>query len=199
LPGSYDIAAVTVDPQKQGFDPSPLKAYMQSLGVKYFYQAQPIMQRTVTHLGRHPHCTYCSRIKRSIMYATARREGYNVLALGHQLDDMAESFLMSAFHSGQLRTMKAQYMNEHGDVRIVRPMIYVRERQNEAYAKEANLPVIPESCPACVNVPEHRQHLRQWLAEEEKHNRSLFKNLLTAIKPLLNQEYAVRNSDVKKL
>jgi tRNA(Ile)-lysidine synthase TilS/MesJ len=198
-PGGFDVAAVTIDPQKQGFDPSPLKQYMQSLGVKYFYQSQPIMQRTVSHMGKNAHCTYCSRIKRSIMYATARREGYNVLALAQHLDDMAESFLMSAFHSGQLRTMKAQYMNEHRDLRIVRPMLYVRERQNEAYAKDARLPVIVETCPACEAVPAQRRHLKQWLATEEKHNKNLYRNLLTTIKPLLNQDYNVRNSDVKKL
>ena len=38
-----------------------------------------------------------------------RREGYNVLAMGQHLDDLAESFLMSAFHNGFLRTMKANY------------------------------------------------------------------------------------------
>ena len=56
-------------------------------------------------------------MKRGVMYATARREGYNVLALAQHLDDLAESFLMSAFHGGQLRTMKANYLNREGDVR----------------------------------------------------------------------------------
>ena len=45
-------------------------------------------------------CSFCSRMKRGRMYTVARREGYNVLALGHHLDDLAESFLMSAFHNG---------------------------------------------------------------------------------------------------
>jgi len=35
------------------------------------------------------------------------------------------------------------------------------------------------------------------LAEEEKNNKNLFKNLLATIRPLLNQEYYVRNSDMK--
>lgn len=198
-PTGFELAAITIDPRKQGYDPSPLKNYMQSLGVKYYYQSQTIVQRAVPHTGKHSHCTYCGRIKRNIMYATARREGYNVLAIAQHLDDLAESFLMSAFYSGQLRTMKAAYMNEQRDLRIVRPMIYVRERQNDAYAKESKLPVIAESCPACVSIPTQRQHLKQWLATEEKHNKNLFKNLLTTIKPLLIQDYNVRNSDVKKV
>lgn len=31
------------------------------------------------------------------------------MAMGQHLDDLAESFLMSAFHNGFLRTMKANY------------------------------------------------------------------------------------------
>lgn len=35
-------------------------------------------------------CSFCSRMKRGRIYACARREGYNVLALGQHLDDLAE-------------------------------------------------------------------------------------------------------------
>ena len=35
-------------------------------------------------------CSFCSRMKRGRIYAAARREGYNVLALGQHLDDLAE-------------------------------------------------------------------------------------------------------------
>jgi hypothetical protein len=48
-------------------------------------------------------------MKRGRLYACARREGFNVLAMGQHLDDLAESFLMSVFHNGFLRTMKANY------------------------------------------------------------------------------------------
>ena len=54
-------------------------------------------------------CAFCSRMKRGRIYAAARREGYNVLALGQHLDDLTESFFMSIFHNGRLRTMKACY------------------------------------------------------------------------------------------
>ena len=54
-------------------------------------------------------CSFCSRMKRGRIYACARREKWNVLAFGQHLDDLAESFLMSTFHNGLLRTMKANY------------------------------------------------------------------------------------------
>ena len=45
-------------------------------------------------------CSFCSRLKRGRIYATARNHGYNVIALGQHLDDLAESFFMSTFHNG---------------------------------------------------------------------------------------------------
>ncbi len=39
-PIKFDLAAMTVDPQIEGFDPSPLKDYMAAKGVTYFYQSQ---------------------------------------------------------------------------------------------------------------------------------------------------------------
>jgi tRNA(Ile)-lysidine synthase TilS/MesJ len=124
-------------------------------------------------------------MKRGIMYTTCRREGYNVLALAQHLDDLAESFLMSAFHGGQLRTMKACYVNDEGDVRIVRPLVYCREAQTAAFAARAGLPVVPDSCPACFSAPTQRQHMKQLLAREERENPHLFANLLHAMRPLM--------------
>jgi tRNA 2-thiocytidine biosynthesis protein TtcA len=121
------------------------------------------------------------------MYTTCREHGYNVLALAQHLDDLAESFLMSAFHGGQLRTMKAHYLNNAGDIRIIRPLVYVRETQTAAFAAEAGLPVIPDSCPACFSMPTQREHMKALLAGEEKRHENLFASLLNAMRPLMTE------------
>ena len=74
-------------------------------------------------------------MKRGRIYAAARREGYNVLALGQHLDDLAESFFMSVFHNGRLRTMKAAYKNKEGDLKIIRPLVYAREKSLRNFAE----------------------------------------------------------------
>jgi tRNA 2-thiocytidine biosynthesis protein TtcA len=188
-PVKFELAALTVDPQVEGFDPAVLKPYMADLGVPYFYQSSPIMEQAKENMDNDSFCAYCSRMKRGIMYSTLREEGYNVLALAQHLDDLAESFLMSAFHGGQLRTMKACYTNDAGDVRIIRPLVYARERQTAAFAEESILPVVPDSCPACFDMPTQRQHMKELLAREEDENHGLFKSLLTALKPLMQEEF----------
>ncbi|MCU7960167.1 MAG: tRNA 2-thiocytidine biosynthesis protein TtcA [gamma proteobacterium symbiont of Bathyaustriella thionipta] len=186
-PVKFDLAAVTVDPEVDGFDPSTLEEHFQQLSVPWYYRRQAIMQEAKKHMRGKSFCAYCSRMKRGIMYDVARREGYNVLALAQHLDDLAESFLMSAFHGGQLRTMKAHYINDRGDIRIIRPLVYCRERQTADYARQAALPIIPDSCPACFSMPTERERMKQLLAEQEGHNKQLFASLLRAMQPLLSE------------
>lgn len=184
-PVRFELGALTVDPEIPGFDPSKLKDYLEQLSIPYYYIKQPIMEEAKKNLQRHSFCAYCARMKRGIMYRIAREQGYNVLALAQHLDDLAESFLMSALYSGSLRTMKAHYLNDSADVRVIRPLVYVRERQTAAFAKAAQFPVVQDSCPACFTMPTQREHMKTLLAEEEKNNEHVFQNLLHAMRPLM--------------
>jgi tRNA(Ile)-lysidine synthase TilS/MesJ len=187
-PIHFEIGVVTVDPLMQGFDPSPLKEYVKDLCVPHFFITQPIAEEARTNMEGHTLCSYCSRMKRGIMYSTARREGFNVLALGHHLDDLAESFLMSIFRNGSLHTLKANYLNKEGDIRIIRPLIYVREQEIRDFATNAIMPIIPSSCgedSPHFQAPTQRRHVKELLAREEGFNPQLFNSLLTAMKPLI--------------
>lgn len=185
-PIRFEVGVVTIDPQIEGFDPSGLKPYVAALNVPYFYRSEAIAEDAKERLKGDSFCAYCARMKRGIMYTTARDNGYNVIALAQHLDDLAESFLMSAFHGGQLRTMKAHYLNDAGDLRIIRPLVYARERQTADFAREVQLPVVPDSCPACFSAPTEREHMKQLLAGEEKRYNHLFKNLLRTMRPLMD-------------
>jgi len=184
-PVPFQVAAATVDPQIAGFEPARLKSIMAEMGVPYFFREQPIAEEAQSRMQGDSFCAYCARMKRGILYTTCRDEGYNVLALAQHLDDLAESFLMSAFHGGRLQTMKAHYLNDAGDVRIIRPLVYARERQTAAFAADAPLPVIHDNCPACFQMPTQRAHMKQLLAREEHTNKTLFRSLLTAMRPLM--------------
>ncbi len=184
-PVRFELAVLTVDPQIEGFDPSDLRDYYQRLGITWHYESQPLQAQAERHMKGDSFCAWCARMKRGIMYNCCRKHGYNVLALAQHLDDLAESFLMSAFHGGQLRTMKAHYLNDAGDLRIIRPLVYARERQTADFAARAGLPVVPDSCPACFSAPTQRVRMKMLLAREEKDNPNLFSSLLHAMRPLM--------------
>ncbi|WP_462330206.1 ATP-binding protein [Thiohalocapsa halophila] len=186
-PVRFELAAVTVDPQVPGFEPARLGAHMEGLGVPWLLEAQPIMDEARARMDGDSFCAYCARMKRGIMYRLCREQGYGVLALAQHLDDLAESLLMSLFRGGQLRTMKAHYRNDAGDLRIIRPLVYARERQTAAFADAARLPVVPDSCPACFDMPTERERIKRLLATEEAENPQVFQSMLHAMQPLLRE------------
>ena len=184
-PVNFDLGVVTIDPQSDGFDPSPLKGYVTATGLEHFMVSEPIVELAEEHMHGDSYCAWCARMRRGLIYKTARAQNYNVIALAQHLDDLAESFLMSAFHGGKLKTMKAHYTNDDGDLRVIRPLVYVRERQLAEFANNADLPVIVENCPSCFSKPTQRQHMKSLLAREEQENKNLFTTLLATMRPIM--------------
>lgn len=187
-PIPFEIGAATVDPCIDGFDPSHLKTYVPTLDVPYFYRRQDIVGRAQKNMRGDSFCAYCARMRRGVLYATAREHGYNVVVLAQHLDDLAESLMMSLFHGGCLKTMKAHYRVDAGDLRVIRPLVYVRERQTRAYAATSGLPVIVDNCPACFRMPTKRMHFKTLLAEQERLHPRLFASILSAMRPLMRDK-----------
>lgn len=184
-PVPFSFMAATVDPCIEGYDPAFLNGYVADLGVAYRYERQHIVERAQATMRGDSFCSYCARMRRGALYRIAREEGCSVLALGQHLDDLAETFLMSAFHEGKLRTMRAHYRVDAGDLRVIRPLVYVRERSLTDFAAAAALPAIRDNCPACFTAPGERQYMKQLLAAEERRHRRLFPSLRQALVPLL--------------
>ena len=46
--------------------------------------------------------------------------------------------------------------HREGDLRVIRPFVYVREKDLRNFAESQKLPVIPENCPACFEAPKVR-------------------------------------------
>lgn len=181
----FSLGAVTIDPMSASYDPRPLIPYLASLGVPYFFEQQDILQQAADIGDLNSICSFCSRMKRGRIYACARREGYNVLAFGQHLDDLTESFVMSIFHNGRLRTMKAHYNVKEEDLRVIRPFVYVREKDLRNFAETRKLPIIPENCPACFESPKERHRTKQMLAAQEVLFPQLYWSLRTALRPLM--------------
>jgi tRNA 2-thiocytidine biosynthesis protein TtcA len=183
-PGHFSLGVCTVDPGTSAFDPRPLVGYVAALGLPMHYVATPIFDTAATAMQGDSICAFCARLKRGALYCAAREHGYNVLALGQHLDDMAESFLMSALYNGLLRTMKGAYRVDARDLRVIRPLMHVRERETRAFAYGCGLPVIADNCPACFEAPKERRHVKKLLAAQEAAFPDTFARLATAMAPL---------------
>ncbi|KAG7356486.1 aminotransferase [Nitzschia inconspicua] len=192
LPIRFDIEVCTIDPMTPSFDPSPLIPYVEGLGLKYHYIQDDIVERA-SSAGKDGKlvsslCAYCARMKRGNLYACARANNCNKLVLAQHLDDLAESFMMSVMHNGFLRTMKANYRINAGDLSVIRPLAYCREALMTDFARKANLPIINENCPACFEEPKERARMKKLLAKEETLYPNFYDNIKRAIMPLLHDD-----------
>jgi len=185
-PVRFTLAVATVDPGADGFDPRPLVPYVRSLGLEHHFLENSIMADAAGGaMEGDSICAFCARMKRGALYRCARERGYTALALGQHADDIVESLLLSAFHNGALRTMKACYAVD-GGLRVIRPLAGARERATRDFAYAAGLPVIPDNCPACFSAPKQRARVKQLLRREGRTFPNLFSSLLAASQPLLD-------------
>lgn len=63
--------------------------------------------------------------------------------------------------------MKACYNVAEGDLRVIRPLILLRESVTSKFAIDAGLPIIGDNCPACFSAPKERHRIKIVLSEQE--------------------------------
>ncbi|KIH43852.1 hypothetical protein ANCDUO_26136 [Ancylostoma duodenale] len=88
---NFELGAITVDPGSSAYNPRPLIDYCRSLNIDYFYEEQDIIGTARKLENLRSICAFCSRMKRGRLAAAAQHHGWNVLAMGQHLDDVAES------------------------------------------------------------------------------------------------------------
>jgi len=131
------------------------------------------------------YCSFFSRMRRGSLYGAAEKHGCNKVALGHHMDDAAESFFMNFIYNGQMRSLAPKYTAGNGLV-VIRPLIQMRERQLTAFALDNKIQTIgDEACPSMrfdVKLPHARAKTKEMLSKMEKEFPSLFTSLNAAFK-----------------
>ena len=93
-------------------------------------------------------CSLCARMRRGILHDAAKQLGCNKIALGHHLDDAAETFMMNLLIESRIGCFAPVTYLSRRDITMIRPLIYVRESAVEQAIERLNLPVIESKCPA---------------------------------------------------
>ncbi|XP_023030316.2 uncharacterized protein [Leptinotarsa decemlineata] len=182
----FSIGALTVDPDSSGCDPCALIPHLKSLGVHYIIDDKKCDVGTEPEKLEEPKenfYSFCTTTMRHRLYSSVKSSGYNVLAIGQHLDDLCESFMLSVFHTGKLRTMRAHYYTKEHDVRVIRPFVYVREKALRQFSTNANLPVLTSS--SSPKLTKERQRIKQLLTQQEILFPKLFTSLQSALHPLI--------------
>lgn len=150
-PAKFELCAVVID-AGAGADFSPLRPYCEALGVPLHIvktEIQPIVFEA--RKEKNP-CSLCAKMRRGALDNKLNELGFDTLALGHNADDAVETFLLGMIFEGRLNTLAPKSFLDRTGIKLIRPLLYVREKETAAFAAQNGLPVIKNPCPADGNT-----------------------------------------------
>ncbi|MCL2513598.1 MAG: tRNA 2-thiocytidine(32) synthetase TtcA [Oscillospiraceae bacterium] len=180
-PEKYEIKAITLD---MGFggrpgDFSPIEKLCGELGVEYAIKRTELASIIFNDRKEENPCSLCSKMRRGILHDAAKELGCNKLALGHHMDDAAETFMMNLLCGGNIACFRPVTYMSRKDIYVIRPMVLARESVVSAAVKHRGLPVIKSGCP--VDKTGERQKMKDLLYELEKDYAPLREKIIGAM------------------
>jgi tRNA 2-thiocytidine biosynthesis protein TtcA len=147
-PIHFDIIAVNLDQKQPGFPEDVLPKYLTSINVDFKIVEEDTYSIVMDKIqpGKTT-CSLCSRMRRGILYRTAKEIGATKIALGHHRDDMLETMMLNMFFAGKLKSMPPKLGSDNGEHIIIRPLAYCVESDIVAYSQLKQFPIIP--CNLC--------------------------------------------------
>ena len=146
-PARFELCGVTVD-AGAGADYSALAEFCKRLGVGYIIEKTDIYEVVFNVRKEKNPCSLCAKMRRGALAGALNREGFNKLALGHHADDVAQTLIMSMIYEGRLNTFKPVSEMSRTGVTVIRPFVYVDEKDIVALCGEEHIPVVKNPCPA---------------------------------------------------
>lgn len=142
----FELHPVALDTRRD-MDLTPLKEFCESLGYGLEVVHTDIAEVVFDIRKEKNPCSLCANMRRGSLYSTCQERGYNKVALGHHLDDAIETFMMNFLLHGRCASFApATYMTKTG-VTVIRPMIYIEEKDIKNFVRREQIPVIFNPCP----------------------------------------------------
>lgn len=180
-PAKFELVAITLDPRFGGEDAdySEIEELCKKLDVEYIIKRTQLAEVIFDIRKESNPCSLCARMRRGALHDAAKAAGCNKIALGHHLDDVAETFIMNLFNGGTLDCfMPVTYLSRK-DIYMIRPMIFARESDCARVARKENLPVVKSKCPADGTT--ERQEVKEFLSSLEKKYGNVREKILGAM------------------
>ncbi|MDP2569665.1 tRNA 2-thiocytidine(32) synthetase TtcA [Photobacterium damselae subsp. piscicida] len=189
-PVKFELIAVNLDQKQPGFPNHILPEYLDTLGVEYKIvneDTYSIVKEKIPE-GKTT-CSLCSRLRRGILYRTAKEIGATKIALGHHRDDMLETLFLNMFYGGKLKSMPPKLVSDNGKHVVIRPLAYCREKDIERFAELKEFPIIP--CNLCGSQPNlQRQVIKDMLRDWDCRYLGRIETMFTALQNVVPSHLA---------
>lgn len=166
-PKKFEIVAITADPSFNNIpaDYSLIKEFCDNNNIEYIIKQTELYHIIFEIRQESNPCSLCARMRRGILHDIAKEAGCNKLALGHHMDDAAETFFMNLLSGGTIGSFRPVTYLSRKDIYVIRPMIFATEKEVASAARKENLPIVKSLCPE--DKVSQRQTIKNMLSELE--------------------------------
>ncbi|HEX2769672.1 MAG TPA: tRNA 2-thiocytidine(32) synthetase TtcA [Geobacteraceae bacterium] len=181
-PINYELLAINIDSGYPGYRADIIAEHLQEHG--FARHMEKTAHYEVIREKRRPdssYCSICARLKRGVLYTLAKQYGCNKLALGHHLDDFIETLLLNQFYVGSIKAMAPRMLADNGVTTVIRPLVYVEERDIIPFSRTNSFPVVCCCCPVCGVAEQKRKRMKGLLRELEREIPFVKRSLIKAL------------------
>jgi len=189
-PVDFRLIAMNLDQKQPGFPADVLPNYLAGLGIEYRIVEQDtysIVKEKIPE-GKTT-CSLCSRLRRGVIYRTAKELGANKIALGHHRDDIVHTLFLNLLFGGKLKAMPPKLVTDDGAHVVIRPMAYCGESDIAKFARGMEFPIIP--CNLCGSQENmQRQKIREMMQDWDKRYPGRTESVFTAMQNVVPSHLA---------
>jgi len=175
----FEVVVATLDLGLKKLDFDALSEFCRVRELPYWIERTNIGEVVFEARQEKNPCALCAKMRRGAMTTLANRLGCNKIALGHQREDVMETFLLSLFHEGRINTFSPVTWLDKTDIVQIRPMVYVPAKRILSVVRENNFPIQEAACTVAGETS--REDMRQMLKEFNKYQPNASELLFRAI------------------
>ena len=178
-PKKFEIIAVSIDPGFEFFDKEFLQKICDELEIPLFIEKSNAKEIVFDIRKEKNPCSLCANLRRGVINSIAVREGCNKIALGHNQDDVLETFLLNLFYTGSIGTFSPVSYMSRTKITLIRPLVYTPEKEIRRFIRKNNFSVMPKVCP--MDGTSKREDMKQLIFTLTKSIPMVRANLFGAI------------------
>jgi len=146
-PKKFEIIAASVNPGFDGFNTKFLEDFCKNINVPLFI-ANSNAKEIVFDIRKEKNpCSLCANLRRGILNSIAIEQNCNKIAIGHNLDDVLETFLLNTLYTANISTFAPKAYMDRSKITLIRPLIFTYEKDIKAFVKRNNIEIMDKCCP----------------------------------------------------